>query len=184
MKKEKDNIKELFNNFQGQWDTEEPELGHQQRFLKKLKNKKKKKQKSFLYKLVFPAAAAVIILLGLIVTYNPEPSPQQQAAEVSPHVKETELYFTAIIEKELARVEKENSPETKVLVQDALNRMQVLEKDYDKLMHELVNKGENKKIIHAMIINLQTRISFLEEVLNRIENVKKLKENYNESSNI
>lgn len=183
MDTEKNNFEELFNNFQGQWDSDEPALGHQQRFLKRLKNKKKKKSDNFLYKLVIPAAAAILVLLGVILIYQPA-APQQQLAKVSPQVKETEMYFTSIIEKELAKVERENTPETKVLIQDALQRMQVLEKDYDKLMQELVSKGENKRIIHAMIINLQTRISFLEEVLTQIENIKKIKENYNESKTI
>lgn len=33
-----------------------------------------------------------------------------------------------------------------------------------------------------MITNLQTRISFLEDVLTRIENIKKIKEDYHENA--
>jgi len=179
----KNNFEELFSNLQGQWDTEEPSLGHQQRFLKKLKNKKGKKYRNFFYKLTIPAAAAIIVLLGVFLLYKPA-APQPQLAKLSPQAKETEMYFSSIIEKELAKVQKESTPETKVMVQDALVKIKELEEDYKKLTQELAAKGENKQIIHAMITNLQTRISFLEEVLTQIENIKALKQNYNESTNI
>lgn len=172
------NIDDLFTKFNGQWDVEEPALGHQDRFLDRLERSKKKK---FSYRLLIPVAAAALILFGLFINHKPEqPATQDALAKVSPKVRETQVYFAAIIEKEMAKVEKENSPETKKLVKDALFHMQELENDYDKLAQELLKKGENKQIIHAMITNLQTRISFLEEVMTRIENTKKLKEQYNE----
>jgi uncharacterized protein YsxB (DUF464 family) len=180
MSMQEDNFEELFKKLKGRWDTEEPALGHQQRFLEKLEGKKKK-NKFLALKLVIPFAAAVAILAFFIGDFGTvKTAPQQQVAKLSPQVQETQMYFNSIIRKELAKVEQENSPETKVLVQDALAQMEDLEKDYDKLTKELMARGENKKLIHAMITNLQTRISFLEDVLERIENIKKLKEKYNE----
>lgn len=177
MKNDND-MKELFDKFRGQWDTEEPLDGHDQRFMARLEGRKKKK---FPYRLFFPIAAAALILIGVFITREPDNS-SNPVAKMSPEVKETQMYFAAIIEKELAKVEKEDSPETKRLVQDALYRMQALEKDYDRLTRELMEKGENRQIIKAMVTNLQTRISFLEEVLIKIENIKQLKENYHEEN--
>lgn len=172
------NIDDLFKQFDGQWDVEEPAAGHQDRFLDRLERKKKKK---FNYKLFIPAAAAVLIMFGIFMSQQ-QPATPNVLAKVSPQVRETQVYFASIIKKELAKVEKENRPETQKLVKDALLHMEKLESDYDKLTQELLRKGENKQIIHALIINLQTRISFLEEVLTRIENTKKLKEKYHESN--
>ncbi len=172
----------LFDQFKDQWDTQEPELGHQQRFLKKLEEKKK--TRSIPYKLFLPIAAAILILFGIFRT-DFFGSPQENAVKTSPKVQETQMYFASIIKKELAKVEKEqNSPETKQLVQDALIHMAALDKDYQKLTLELEKNGESKQLIHAMITNLQTRISFLEEVLKRIESIKKIKENYHENKTI
>jgi hypothetical protein len=183
MKQERDNMKEMFDSFNGQWDTEEPILGHQQRFLDRLDGKKKK-NKWFPLFIIMPAVAAALVLMGVLLIYKPGTTttikPEHTVAKVSPKTQETQMYFASIIQKELAKVEKENSPETKKLVQDALVRMQNLESDYNKLTQELAHKGENPKIIHAMITNLQTRISFLQEVLTRIENIKKIKQNYHE----
>ena len=178
MKNEKDTLGELFNRFESQWDTEHPNLGHQERFLGKLGSKKKT---AFPFKIAVPVAAALALIMGLLVIFNPYKNNDATALNhLSPQAKEAQLYFSGIIKKELAKVEKENTPETRKLVSDALNRLQTLENDYNKLTLELQQKGESKQIIHAMITNLQTRISFLEEVLTRIENIKKIKENYNE----
>jgi DNA-directed RNA polymerase beta' subunit len=171
-----DELKGLFGNLSGQWDVQEPPMGHHHRFMDRLEGKKKRG--FFPLKALVPIAAAFAVMLTLVLTYG-LPQAQPPKAKVSPQVKETQMYFASIIEKEMGKIKKEQTPETKKMVQDALHHMQELEQDYDKLTRELVEKGESKQIIHAMITNLQTRISFLEEVLTQIENIKKLKENYN-----
>jgi hypothetical protein len=174
MHNEDKKIDDLFERLKGQWDSDEPELGHHGRFLERLEGRKKQRSP---YWLAVPVAAAILIMFGIFMNYTGNRSDARMAA-VSPQVKQTQVYFSGIIEKELAEVEKENSPETKILVKDALYRMKQLENDYEKLTRELVQKGENKQIIHAMITNLQIRISFLEDVQTRIENIKKLKEHH------
>lgn len=181
MNTENNNVEEMFKHFDGQWDTEAPAAGHEDRFLERLeKGKKKPKGKGLIYWIAMPAAAAIAILMTLLFTLSPSDD-SNQVAKLSPKTKETQAYFASIINNELAKVKQENTPETKKLVQDAMVRMQELEKDYDKITHELASKGESKQLIHAMITNLQTRISFLEEVLVKIENIKTIKEKYHES---
>ena len=182
MSDEKDKLAQLFNGVENQWDTEHPNLGHQVRFLSRLEGKKKQR---FSFKIAVPVAAAVAILLGLFLVFNPMEDRNDTALnKLSPQAKEAQLYFSAIIEKELVKVEKENSPETQRIVRDALSHMQQLENDYDALTTELQEKGESKKILHAMITNLQVRITFLEKVLVQIENIKKIKENHHEKNTI
>lgn len=181
MNTEHNNLDELFSHFNGEWDTAEPNSGHEDRFLSRLERKKKKR---FNLKIAVPVAAAIALIVSMVFFLMPQGQPDEQTAlnKMSPKAKEAQMYFASIIEKELAKVEKEDSPETKKLVTDALQRMNQLEADYNKLTRELENKGESKQLLHAMITNLQTRISFLEQVLNRIENIKKIKENYNENN--
>jgi hypothetical protein len=181
MKEEgKDRIDGLFEGFNGQWDTEEPTLGHHNRFMQRLEGKKKKKF-GFM-RIASSVAAVVLMVIGFVTVYNNGLTNGLAENKLSPKNRETQQYFAMVINKELAKVEKENSPETKTLVHDALQRMDALDKDYARLQDELAEKGENKKIIHAMITNLQTRVSFLEEVLTRIENIKKIKNNYHENN--
>lgn len=182
MSTENNKFEEMFGNFDGQWDNDEPMAGHQDRFLDRLEKKKQKpKAKKLLYWIAMPAAAVIALMLSLLFTFSPFDNGEKMA-KVSPKVKETQMYFATIINTELTKVKQENSPETKVLVQDALLRMDQLDRDYDKITHELAKKGESKQLIHAMITNLQTRISFLEDVLVKIENIKKIKANYHENN--
>ncbi len=53
-------------------------------------------------------------------------------------------------------------------------QMKVLDADYEKIKQDLIKNGENKQIIYAMIRNLKTRISFLENVLDQINTTEKL----------
>lgn len=169
---------ELFETFKGQWDIEEPVLGHQQRFLDRLDKPKKK----FQYKTVLSIAASVIIALGIFIKYNDVT--EKRIAKISPETNEAQKYFNSIIKEELAELQKESDPESRKILEDALIQIDVLDKDYQKLMVELSEKGENKQIIHAMITNLQTRISFLKNVEEQIETIKKIKEKYHENHNL
>jgi len=178
-----DEMDNLFSHLNGKWDTEEPALGHHHRFMERLEGKKEEKtKKRFSIKLAAPIAAAVAMIFSLYAIFNTADSNATALNNMSPKNREAQEYFSMVIKKELAKVEKENTPATKKLVTDALQRMDALEKDYGTLSLELQQKGESKKIIHAMITNLQTRISFLEEVLTQIENIKKIKENYHENN--
>lgn len=186
MKEEEENkMDNLFSRLNGQWDTDEPALGHHHRFMQRLETKsepaKALPKKGYLIKFA-PVAAAIAMIFGLFTLFNSANGDAAALANMSPKNKEAQEYFSMVIKKELAEVEKENTPETKKLVTNALQRMDALEKDYNSLALELQQKGESKKIIHAMITNLQTRISFLEEVLAQIENIKKIKENYHENN--
>ncbi|PZR21334.1 MAG: hypothetical protein DI539_08205 [Flavobacterium psychrophilum] len=184
MKTEENKMDEMFSRFDGQWDMEEPAAGHEDRFLDRLdrNNRKKPKGKGLIYWIAVPAAAAIAVLLTLLVTFSPD-SNETQVAKLSPKTEKTQMYFASIINQELEKLQKENTPETKALVADAMKHMQEMEADYDKITHDLAKKGENKQLIHAMITNLQTRISFLEGVLVKIENIKKIKEQYHENNN-
>ena len=72
-------------------------------------------------------------------------------------------------------LKEEKSPETAKLVDDTLAKLQELEEDYERLERELVNGGNSKLILNAMITNFQIRIDLLEEVLANVETIKNLK---------
>jgi hypothetical protein len=56
-----------------------------------------------------------------------------------------------------------------MMIEDALLEMERLEKDYESLKIEIRKNGENKQIVFAMITNMQTRISFIKQVLEQVE---------------
>jgi len=176
MKNEKDNLDELFNRFENQWDVQELNPDHQMDFLQKLNKKEPKKR----YWFVTAIAASIVLMLGVSLFYKNEKPKEFKFA--SRETKRTDSIFNILIDNELVKLKEKNSPENQQIINDAMKQMKTFDADYQKIINELQKNGENKQIIYAMISNLQTRISFLQTVLKRIEDNEKLKNTSNEKT--
>lgn len=175
MKNESDKLENLFQKHVNNWDIAELNTNHQDLFLSKLQNKKSKRN----YFIPFATAASLLLLIGISFVYNSNQKPKNlQFASVE--TRQTDSIFTVLIEKELIKVKEKKSPENEIIILDALKQMKNLDIDYQKIIQELKDNGENKSIIMALITNLQTRISFLQNVLQNIERNEKIKEISNE----
>lgn len=172
-----DNIDQLFKNLENDFDTENPLLGHEQRFLKKLKTKKNSlddKPKHFDYRSYMAIAASVILFFGVFLFLQNKPE-INGLASVSPELSQTQDFFTSAITSELNKIKDQRSPDNEMLVVDALKQMELLEKNYERLKIDLKQSGNDKRVIYAMISNFQSRIKILENVLKTIEDVKQFK---------
>ncbi|HMI06787.1 MAG TPA: hypothetical protein VK528_04515 [Flavobacterium sp.] len=180
MEKNNDNMDRLFEKLQDQWDIHQPDENHYDRFLEKQARKTRKR--NYWYSLSI--AASILLLVGFFTFFNN----RQRTIETndlefaSKQTKETDSIFTAMIRMELDKVKEKKSPINEKIVSDALVQMEILDKDYDKIKQELIKNGESKQIIYAMIRNLQTRISFLEDVLEHLENNEKLNNTTHENT--
>lgn len=163
------NMNQLFEN-QNNWDFEEPNLGHEKRFLDKLKKQQPKKKK-FNW---LPMSIAASLLLGFGVLIFNYTNNQTEEVVFSPQVQETHDYFSSVINNELATLKKQETPQSKALINDAMKEMESLENDYQNLKVEIAKNGENKQIVFAMITNMQTRISFIKSVLEQVEDINKI----------
>lgn len=170
MKKENKKLDQLFEKYENEWDIEFLEISHEERFIKKLQPEKSK-WKRFV---TIGIAASIIIMLGLSI-FNTTPKKTEDLRFASKETKQTDSIFTILIENELEKIKEKKSPENERIIADALQQMRTLDSDYTKIIKELETNGESKQIIYAMISNLQTRISFLQNVLLHIENTEKLK---------
>ncbi len=175
----KDTIENLFDRLKDDFDFEQPNNGHQDRFLSKLEQSKgvvgiSKRKTSWWKPLSIAASIALLCVLGLQV-YNTQPSIKEQVVEISPEVSEAEFHFASLVEEQIQQLKSEKSPENEQLVADTLKQLHGLELDYKLLEQELVNGGDTKLILNAMITNFQTRIELLKEVLTKIETIKTLK---------
>ena len=182
MKEKKDALETLFSQLENQWDTETPRLGHSERFLKKLNAEPvQTKKKNWM---PLSLAASLLLIAGIISFYqlkNDNP-PTNQWQNASAQTKETHDYFASVVEKELTDLKSKQTPETEQIITDALTQMNVFEQDYQKIINELQKNGDTKQLLHAMILNFQTRISFLEEVIKKIEIINHQKNIENEKS--
>ena len=182
----KDNIDNLFEELRSDFDFENPNLGHQERFLEKLKNQNSETNESSsnsfnFWKPFLSIAASLVICISVITLLKPNED-ATDLASVSPEMSDTQTFFTTVISEELLKLNEARTPDTENLINDAMKQMEILEKNYESLKIDLAQSGDDKRVIYAMISNFQTRIDLLKNVMETIENVKQLKENNNENS--
>lgn len=178
-------LETLFENLKNEFDIEEPNTGHELRFLSKLKGEKMKvvefKSNRFQFWKPLMAVAASVVLCAFVYISVQQKSEIQDLANVSPELSETQEFFTAAISQELIALNEERTPETEAIVNDALQRIELLEKEYESLKVDLTVSGNDQRVIYAMISNFQSRIDLLQNVLAQIKEVKQLKQNNNEN---
>ncbi|APQ16318.1 hypothetical protein [Maribacter hydrothermalis] len=176
----KDTIENLFNRLHDKIDFEEPNEGHQMRFLDKLNAANgvatlaPKKNYSWL-RMAFVAAAITLLLTVGVFQLNTAYTIDKQVAKISPEASKTQFHFANLIEEQIKELNAEKSPETEKIINDTMLQLKKLQLDYDKMEQDLLNGGNSKLILSAMITNFQTRIDLLNEVMIQIENIKTIK---------
>ncbi|SDR73215.1 hypothetical protein [Gramella sp. MAR_2010_147] len=171
------------------FDIEEPHAGHNERFFKKLDNSHSRLSESEgkirkLWTPIIAVAASFLLAFFLLGDFIGQENSAKNSnlASISPEMKQTQEFYTGLISKELNALDAEKSPETEVIINDALLQMDKLEKRYEALRKDLVNSGKDNRVIQAMIHNFQQRIDLLNDVLSQIENIKTLKNQNHEST--
>jgi hypothetical protein len=174
----KENLETLFDRLHDDFDFEEPNAGHHERFMEKLNRSNGvvslSRKRNWWKPLSIAASIALVCVLGFQL-FNGQPTIKEQVVQIAPEVSETEFYFANLIEQQVQLLKEEKSPETAKLVDDTLMKLAELESDYKELEQELISGGNSKMILNAMIINFQIRIDLLEEVLANVETIKNLK---------
>ena len=180
MKKEK--IDELFENLKDDFDIYNTPTGHKKRFFEKLEYQKVASENPRTWWKLLSVAASVAIIITLGFTFMKANISPSDLASVSPELAQTQSFFTSAVNKEMNTLKGFDSPETKVLVNDVLKQMNILETEYEGLRKDLVKSGNDKRVIYAMINNYQKRIDLLKQVIEKIEKVKKLNTIKNETT--
>ena len=182
----KDTIDTMFDNLQNTFDVELPNDGHEARFLSKLQVQnsvaEESSTKSVSYwRPLLAVAASIVICLGLFGVFSQDDE-VLDLASISPEYSQTQDFFTVTLNSELNKLESERTPETEMIINDALQQIGVLESEYEKLKIHLTESGNDKRVIYAMITNFQNRIDILNTVLEQIESIKQLKKHSDENS--
>lgn len=179
-----DNLKDLFDELD--FDIAEPADNHEDKFRKKLKQRSKKKTaRTGVISLWLPGMAiAATFLLAVLVfkglTGNPF-AHEQELANVSPEMKQTQDFYASVIKAELENLKEQKTPETEAVINDALKQLEILETDYEKLKSDLGRSGQDKRVIYAMITNFQKRIDLLKIVLEKVNTINSVKSTTHEN---
>jgi len=180
------NLNTLFKNLNEDFNTEEPRLGHQNRFMDKLNSQnetvvKTSKSVKILWRPLIGVAASIVLLVSVFIGIQHDGN-AKDLASISPEMATTQDFFTNTITSELEKLNSEESPEFQDLIVDALFQIKILEENYKKLTLDLNDSGDDKRVIYAMISNFQNRIDLLQNVVEQIDNLKQLKNEQNENS--
>ncbi|ULC60875.1 hypothetical protein MBM09_07710 [Flaviramulus sp. BrNp1-15] len=180
----KNTLEDLFKNLENDFDLEEPKENHKQRFLSKLNNNGElqlvgaPKQWRRLWKPLISVAASILLLVTIVISSQLQDN-SGDLASISPKMAETQDFFTLTINEELIKLNEEKSPEVQGLINDALAQIKKLEENYKVLKTDLIESGDDNRVIYAMISNFQNRINILQNTLEQINNVKQLKNSSN-----
>ncbi|WP_324721276.1 DUF4179 domain-containing protein [Salinimicrobium sp. HB62] len=186
MKADKD-IEKLFEGLD--FDIAEPALQHEDRFREKLRQRHQKQKTRHngiisLWGPVMGIAATFLVAFLLIQGGIANPfSTEQELANVSPEMRQTQEFYSSVIRAELASLQEQKTPETEAVIEDALAQLEILESDYENLKKDLGKSGQDKRVIYAMITNFQKRIDLLKTVLDKVNDINTLK-NTNHEDNI
>jgi phosphoglycerol transferase MdoB-like AlkP superfamily enzyme len=169
MKNQKNKIEDIFKHYENQWDIYDLNDNHEERFIRKQNSRYDNRT----YYFPIAVAASILLLVGIfLVTSKNDTSNNFKRA--SAETQKTDSIFNVMLQYELTKVKEKKSPLTEKIVNDALSQMEKMEKDCEKIKQELVEKGENRQIIFALIQNYKVRIDFLESVLQQLNNTEKL----------
>ncbi len=180
-----DDLKDIFDELE--FDVASPPQDHEERFRQKLRNNRKKKtNKSGVISLWAPImAVAASFLLAIMIFQGAFENPftnQQELANVSPEMKQTQDFYASAIKTELQNLQDQKTPETEAVIEDALKQLDILEKDYQNLKKDLEKSGQDNRVIYAMISNFQKRIDLLKTVLEKVETINTLKNTRHENN--
>ncbi len=169
----KNDLDNVFSNLEGTFDTEETPKGHANRFLNKLNTQTNIVQtpKKNIWLPSIGIAASIAILFSIFTFVNRDNN-VPELASISPKMAETESVFNVMLQNELKKVNPEVYPEYQELIVDALFKIKEYEESYNQLIYGLKENPEDQLIISAMILNFQSRIDILQEVMQKIEDAK------------
>ena len=190
----KDYIEELIQNNLKALNDNEPMDGHFERFEAKLKTQHKKRKISL--NVVLKIAAAVVFVFlatnqafiyfspnsqGLILNAN-KPS-EVTLASISTEYKEVEFYYTTSIKTGLTQWDELNSEgyisdEEQTMMQTELEEF---EKLYKSIQDDLAANPNDDRVINAMLEFYQTKLSLINMIVNKLEEVKQQKNNHYEN---
>ena len=176
---EKKPIDQVFKRLEGRLNTAAPSADHKANFLAKLQEQTiavapVKKGKTIKWMRPLFIAASMILLAGVIFTQLSPSASNKELADVSPEMQNTQDFFTKAIAKELFDIKENMTPATQAMVEDAIQQLELLEKEYDNLKEDLSVSGEDKRVIYAMIDNFQNRIDLLQDVVEQMDAINNL----------
>lgn len=136
---------------------------------------------SFLLKM---AASVIIILCAGLWLYQYQYKQSSDLSNIDPQLAKQQIHYATLIEikrSELKRIEKEEP----LLYQEFSGEIRKMDESYQKLKSDLPGSPNQEETVKAMIRNLQIQTELLNQQLNIMQQINKVKtEQKNETQHI
>ena len=167
-------IEEFFKNNRSEFNFEEPDMGHFDRFQAKLKGEVKEvKEKRSTPWYLLAIAASVLLFFGYWMGNNTAQK-GLELADVSPKMEETQNFYLATIQTEIEEIRTKKTASNQKIIDDAFIQLELLETNYRTLTLELKESNADKRVIYAMITNFQNRLAVLQNLMDQLEEFDEL----------
>ena len=179
-----DFIKDILSKAPESISSQSPQDGHEARFLEKLKQLEKPKpilvwrKKNLRFLCV---AAGIALLFGVFKwgAYNQSQTAQIEA--IAPSASLISKQYALPIAKAIEEITTGITPLSKPHIDRALLEISKLETQHKQMEADLLSGGNIKLIVQAMVLNYQTRLELLDEVLDQVETINNLNKTSDEN---
>ncbi len=181
-----DRLEKYVEEHLSEFNSDEPRLGHFERFRKKLEESeiedvenvtKKNWRKMLLWS---GAATLVFLLLSGFGLFKLNQNQMEQTEGVfTAQLEEFERDFNREIEKRMANVNLYASADNRAYISETVGMISSLEKDYEVLKDELAASGDDKRIFEAIVQNLKLRADMLNKLNSKLDYSENLKNTFN-----
>ena len=163
------------------WHKIEKQLDEKQINTESVYKKEKVVRLSFLLKM---AASVIIVLCAGLWVYQYQSKQSSDLSNIDPKLAEQQVHYAALIEfkrSELKLIEKEEPQ----LYHEFSSEIRKMDASYQKLQSDLPESPNQEETVKAMIRNLQIQTELLNQQLNIIQQINKVKkEQKNETQRI
>lgn len=166
-----------------------PQEGHEARFMERLKKQRLRPLEKPKPKLVWrkknlrllSIAAGIALLFGVFKWGAYNQSQVAQIEAIAPSALLISEQYALPIAKAIEEITAGLTPLSKPHIDRALLEISKLETQHKQMEADLLSGGNIKLIIQAMILNYQTRLELLDEVLDQIETINNLNKTSDEN---
>ena len=179
-------IKQIFDSAPEALHSKKPLEGHENRFLEKLSGATVENilpSKATLKlvwrkntKRLLSIAASAAILFGVFQWGVHSLSTQTKIAYFTTETAAINAYYPGLIAIAVKEIEQQSSPLTKPHIDKAFKEISKLDGRFKEMEDAMINGGNTKLILQAMVQNYTTRIELLEEVMHQINTINAINE--------
>jgi hypothetical protein len=136
-----------------------------------------------IYLLLRVAAVLLLVCTVAVIFVSYQKNEASKLSNIDPENAKKETQFASLIEFKQEEIKSFATLEPQ-LYKAFVDEQNKLEQEYNDLKKDLLNTPNQDRVVKAMIRNLQSQISLLNQQLNIIQEVRQLKNNKNETKTI